>query len=220
MKRFAFFDVDGTLISLKSMFSFQDYWYAVTAGSARQRAAFQDEMGRLARMGASREEMNRRYYAHFAGRPVAEVARLGDRWFEHVERSTRDLYHTAVVARLRRLHGEGIEPVFVSGSFPQILGPLANRLGVRHLLSTTMAVNGEVFTGDILDPQTIGRGKADAIARFLAANDARAADCHAYGDDISDLPMLECVGRPAAVRGDHRLEAIAREAGWEVLATA
>lgn len=218
-KPYAFFDVDGTLISLKSMFSFQDFWYANTAGNDHEQASFEEEMSELRRIGASREEMNRRYYTHFAGRRVTSVALAAERWYQHVERATIDLYHAPVAARLRRHIAEGVEPVFVSGSFPLILGPIARRLGVRHLLATTMHEDGGTFTGDILDPQTIGRGKADAITAFLAANDGDAAQCHGYGDDISDLPMLECVGRPVAVQGDHRLEALAGRAGWEVLPT-
>lgn len=218
MKSFAFFDVDGTLISLKSMFSFQDYWYATAGDSPAKQDAFEDEMARLRRIGASREEMNRRYYAHFAGRRVNAVALAAERWYQHVEHATDDLYLAPVAARLRRHIAEGIEPVFVSGSFPLILGPIARRLGVRHVLATTMHEVDGSFTGDILDPQTIGRGKADAVTAFLAANDGDAGRCHAYGDDISDLPLLQCVGKPAAVQGDPQLEAVARKAGWEVLA--
>lgn len=213
---YAFFDVDGTLISLKSMFSFQDYWYATYDGSPRKRAAFEAEMAGLRNGGASREEMNRRYYAHFAGRPVEAVERAAVRWFDHVLRRTDDLFHPKVVARLLSHHAQGIEPVFVSGSFPAILGPIAERLGVRHILATEMEAKDGIYTGAI-HAQTIGDGKAVAMAAFLEGKAVAANDCHAYGDDISDLPMLQAVGGPAAVRGDHRLESHARRVGWEVL---
>lgn len=215
---YAFFDVDGTLISLKSMFSFQEYWYA-TKGSDRERSLFEADMGRMIRMGATREALNRRYYTHFAGRSVSEVGRVAEEWFAHVERSVaNDLYHPAVVERLHRLSAGGIRPVLVSGSFPQALAPIAKRLAVDHILATVMEVRDGHYTGRILR-QTIGDGKVQAIGAFLDHRAELAAECHAYGDDISDLPMLDVVGHPAAVRGDDRLEAHARRTGWEVLGT-
>ena len=73
------------------------------------------------------------------------------------------------------------------------------------------------YTGEIRPPQCIGRGKAEAIARFLAATGVSAALCHAYGDDISDLPMLDSVGYPVVVRGSRDLEAQAMGRGWPVI---
>lgn len=214
---YAFFDVDGTLISLKSMLSFQDYWYATAEDNPRPRVRFEAEMAGLRRMGATREEMNRRYYAHFAGRPVEAVRRAAVRWFDHILRATDDLFHVRVVSRLLSHHAEGMEPVFVSGSFPAILEPIAERLGVGRILATDLEEADGVYTGAVR-AQTIGEGKVAAMARLLEAQAADPAACRAYGDDLSDLPMLQAVGGPAAVRGDHRLETHARRVGWEVLA--
>jgi HAD superfamily phosphoserine phosphatase-like hydrolase len=105
----------------------------------------------------------------------------------------------------------------VSGSFPAVLTHLARRLGVRHLLATTLEVADGRYTGKILAPQTIGAGKALAIKQFLAGNGGHAEMCHAYGDDLSDLPMLEGVGHPTVVRGDPALEAHAKAMGWRIL---
>ncbi len=105
----------------------------------------------------------------------------------------------------------------MSGSFPAVLAPLAQRLGVDHLLATTLESVGGRYTGEILPPQTIGAGKADAIAAFLRSKEAEAQDSYAYGDDISDLPMLEAVGHPTVVAGDCTLLAHAHRAGWPVL---
>ena len=43
------------------------------------------------------------------------------------------------------------------------------------------------------------------------------ADCYAYSDSITDLPMLEAVGHPAAVNPDRALRRAARERDWPVL---
>lgn len=214
---YAFFDVDDTLIDVKSMFSFQDYWFDQT-GDAEGRRAFLTEMDDLRAADAPWETLNRRYYAHFAGRSVAATAVCAQAWFAALERDHSRLYHAAVVAELQALQNQGVEAVFVSGSFPELLAPAAARLGVRHILATTMEVEGGRFTGAILPPQTIGEGKATAVRTFLAARGVPAAVCCAYGDDISDAPMLEAVGHPTAVSGGRRLQAYAESRGWRIMA--
>lgn len=213
---YAFFDVDDTLISVKSLLRFQDYWYAVT-GDAAGRAAYEADMADLRRSDASWEILNRRFYRHFAGRRVAEVAARGRDWFAAVEAATPGLFHVPVVDCLRRHQAAGEEAVFVSGSFPAVLQPVADRLGVRHVLATTMAVADGCYTGEILAPQTIGAGKAAAAADFLRRRGVHPAACHAYGDDVSDLALLESVGHPTAVRGGRGLEILAEERGWRII---
>lgn len=214
----AFFDVDGTLIRTKSMFAFQAFWYrAHGAAGAREERAFLTEMRALQHGGAERETVNRAYYRWFAGRAVAEVAQAGEDWFASLEPKLERLLIEPAVACLRGHARSGVEPVFVSGSFPAALRPLARHLGVETILATTLlAVDGR-YTGAIGDPQTIGSGKARAAAAFAARTGVDLAQSHAYGDDRSDVPLLALVGHPHAIGGDPPLEAVARARGWPVL---
>ena len=43
------------------------------------------------------------------------------------------------------------------------------------------------------------------------------ADCRAYSDSITDLPLLEAVGHPTAVNPDRALRRVAEERGWPIL---
>ncbi|MEQ1699786.1 MAG: hypothetical protein ABMA25_06730 [Ilumatobacteraceae bacterium] len=43
------------------------------------------------------------------------------------------------------------------------------------------------------------------------------AQCWAYSDSASDLPMLEAVGHPVAVNPDAKLERVAGQRGWPVV---
>jgi HAD superfamily hydrolase (TIGR01490 family) len=218
-KSYAFFDVDDTLIAVKSMFSFQDYWYDAM-GDTAGRQAFLAEMDELRGADAPWEILNRRYYAHFAGRSVASTAACAQAWFAALERERPHLYHTAVVEELRALQSRGVEAVFVSGSFPELLTPAADRLNIRHILATTMEVQEGRYTGAILPPQTIGEGKATAVKAFLAARRVSPAVCSAYGDDISDAPMLALVGAPTVVSGGRGLQTYAEGRGWRVMSPA
>jgi len=219
-RAYAFFDVDDTLITIKSLLRFQEFWYD-WAGDEAGRKAYIDEIQELIAQDAPWEFVNRRYYAHFAGRSIADVRRCVAVWFAKTERSLEErdqrLFHAAIVNRLQQHRQAGVEPVFVSGSFMLLLEPIAHRLHVNHVLGIQQqAVDGHL-TGHILPPQTIGQGKADAVLDFLHSRAVKAEDCYAYGDDISDAPMLSCVGHPFAVRGGRRLEAYAVEQGWPVI---
>jgi HAD superfamily hydrolase (TIGR01490 family) len=219
-KGYAFFDVDGTLISVKSMFSFMEFFRLEWCGDAPSRRAYEDfknEMREMALRGCTREAINLRYYEHFRGVEIEQLRRSGRAWFERIRLHGRSLLLSGIVERLGEHRDEGIAPVFVSGSFVEVLAPLAETLGVAHILATRLVTEGGRCTGAIMPPQTIGKGKADAVLSFLADAGASADRCHAYGDDISDLPMLECVGHPHPVLGDPSLIAQARQRGWEVL---
>lgn len=220
---YAFFDVDGTLIRIKSMFSFHDYWYRHWLQLIGRPADQEGEdisaiLRTLERSGAPREFINRRYYEFFGGRDVAQIAQCAVAWFDHVKH-TPALFIEESVNELERLRTQGIEPVLVSGSFMEILSPIANVLDVKHIMGTRLVANGSRYTGKILPPQTIGAGKAQAVRQFLSAQDCDATACWAFGDDVSDLPMLQCVGNGVAIGGNTEMEALAASHGLRVIST-
>lgn len=213
---YAFFDVDDTLISVKSMLSFQNFWYE-RFSEHQARELYYADLRQHMHENASWEILNRLYYQHFAGRRVADVEQCGEEWFAHTKERHPNLFHAIPLAELKRHQAEGREVVFVSGSFPALLKPVARVTNVTHILSTSMEVENECYTGRILTPQTIGVGKAEAIKTFLASVNGVAEHCFAYGDDISDLPMLQSVGKPTVVRGGRGLEERAIELGWRII---
>lgn len=222
--RFAFFDVDETLIRIKSMFSFKEFFChncAEGSGSAGvpERRRFMRNMGDYQRRGMSREFINRKYYESYRGLRPEDVCDCARKWFSSLKAEISDLYVKPTIDLLRGHRASGEEPVLVSGSSVEILAPLAEELGVRHVLATRLEVRDGRYTGRILPPQMIGRGKRQALEAFIQKHGALAEECFAYGDHPSDLPMLEAVGNPNAVGDDARLKAIAAELGWNVVHT-
>lgn len=218
---YAFFDVDGTLLRLKSMFSFHDFWYQRWIGldSGIRVEEYEDVtaiLRALVESGAQRELINRRFYEFFSGRSVHEVGRCAQAWARTVVADPR-LFVTEVIDELDALRAKGVEPVFVSGSFVEVLTPIAEHLNVSHILATRLLHDDKTYTGRFRAPQTIGEGKALAIGEFLSERSCPQSDCWAFGDDISDVSMLEAVGHPVAVIGDNALSSIARARGWKCL---
>jgi HAD superfamily hydrolase (TIGR01490 family) len=214
--KYAFFDVDDTVISAKSMFSFTELYFKQNPEDSLQKL-FNDEINTLFKNDTDWKIVNSVYYSYFKHFPISKVSAVCQQWFlSHIE-DRQQFYHQNVLQELRQHQIEGTECVFVSGSFRELLQPIADDLGVEHILSINLERDGLMFTGDILPPQTIGSGKADAVKAFLDSRQADAHNCFAYGDDISDVQMLEIVGKPRAVSGGRRLEAYALEMGWPIV---
>lgn len=215
MKSYAFFDVDDTIISIKSMFSFLALYFEIYPDDELQ-DEFDREMKTLIEKDTDWEIVNKRYYAYFKNFPIERVEHASLEWFKKYS-SSEDFYHKNVLNEISRHQSNGVECVFVSGSFVELLKPIANDLNVKSILAINVERDKLMYTGEIIPPQTIGNGKAVALKEFMKNNSASAADCYAYGDDISDAPMLAVVGKPVAVSGGRRLVDFAKDKGWKII---
>jgi HAD superfamily hydrolase (TIGR01490 family) len=211
-RSFAFFDVDGTLWNLSSMFSFARFHHIRRSRFLRRLLLALLASRALRRL--PREIANRLFYLCFAGERPEEVRADISEWYATLP--SRVLNELAVEA-LERLRDLGVDPVMVSGSSDDIVRPLAEELGIEHVLATRPEVVAGRYNGRIQSPQTIGEGKRRAVLDFLSRNRARPESCYAFGDHLSDLPMLEAVGHPVVVPGDPALCELARARAWPLL---
>ncbi len=74
----------------------------------------------------------------------------------------------------------------------------------------------DVLTGLPVEPLCFGEGKVEVAEVYASARDVRLKDCAFYSDSISDLPMLEAVGRPVCIGPDPKLKKIALARGWPI----
>lgn len=216
--RAIFFDIDDTLIAIKSMFRFQHYYFShapehAGADPDRLMNGFRETLADAAK-GKSRETLNRAFYRSFAGRSVATVERLAQDWFDTLPAS---VWIAPAVALLERKRAEGYAVVGVSGSSHEILRGVRARLRLDGLLAARLERRDDRFTGELLPPQTIGAGKAVAIRNFAAVSGIDLDRSAACGDHLSDLAMLELVAERHVVAGDLHMEQVARKRGWPVM---
>lgn len=216
---YAFFDVDETVISIKSMFSFKKFYLISLFGKQEGTRVFEDFLENVKNKvdsGHSRKSINSFYYSQFKGHSLKKLNVLAKEWFELVKLDN-SFYHEPILDRLKKHIDAGEEPVFVSGSSLSIIAPLAYELNVKHILANRPLAVEDKLTGTLLHPQTIGDGKLIAVKEFLKEKNCCAASCFAYGDHISDLPLLEYIGYPFVVKGDKSLISIAHDRGWPVI---
>ncbi len=111
----------------------------------------------------------------------------------------------------------GRRVVLATSSLDFIVAPLAEHLGVRDVVATTLEFRDGVCTGMISGRPLFRAEKQRRVLAFMAQTGHEPRDCSFYTDSIYDLPLLEEVGNPVAVNPDFRLRRVARRKGWPVM---
>lgn len=215
-RRAAFFDVDETLITVKSMFHFLEFYLGEQGEPPATYRRLTAELHQMAASGRPRQEVNRRYYGFFAGQGEQRLARSGREWFDR-QLAAGGLFLPEPTARLAGHLRAGDFVMLLSGSFFACLDPIAEHLGAHWALGTRPLVRRGMLTGEVLVPM-IGATKGRAAHATMAVRDLDPAGCAAYGDHSSDLDLLRSVGRPVVVGSDTVLTGYAERDGWERIA--
>lgn len=120
----------------------------------------------------------------------------------------------ALIAK-HRAAGDYIMIITATNRF--ITGPIAERLGVDHLIATECGMRAGEYTGELAGVPSFQAGKITRLNEWLSENRATLLDSYFYSDSHNDLPLLEKVTHAVAVDADERLRAIAQERGWQVI---
>jgi HAD superfamily hydrolase (TIGR01490 family) len=212
----AFFDLDRTIISGSSVFTFG--WVAYRAGMVPTKQLITDTTSAVAfkLSGASddkTEAVKARILEAIEGVPVATLAALADvvlpKLMKEVRREARGLID---------LHADaGRDTYIVSASPIEIVGKFADAMEMTGGLGTVAEVVDGSYSGELAQPFCYGEGKADALRRIADEKGYDLLASYAYTDSAGDLPMLETVGHPVAVNPDRALETIAYHRGWPIV---
>jgi HAD superfamily hydrolase (TIGR01490 family) len=155
-----------------------------------------------------------RYAAQtLAGREESAFAAECREWYATDVRAHLTQHARDEVERRRRA---GYETVILTGSSPYAAGPLAEELGIEHVVSSRLATAEGRFTGEVEAPLCFGIGKVTRAERWARERGVDLSASTFYTDSLSDLPMLERVGEPRVINPDPRLRALARRRGWPI----
>ena len=212
----AFFDLDKTVIAKSSTLAMGGPLYR--GGLIGRRAVLSGTYAQFVFLlnGADARRMDRMRdtITHLCrGWSVAQVREIVDQTLEEL---IVPMVHAEAVELIRQHQAEHRDVVLVSSSGAEVVEPIGDLLGVDHVVATRMRVEDGCYTGEI-EFYAYGPHKATAIAAFADERGYDLADCYAYSDSITDLPMLEAVGYPSAVNPDRALARIATERNWPLL---
>lgn len=98
-----------------------------------------------------------------------------------------------------------------------ITGPIAEELGIVHLLATEVEFKDGRYTGESPGTPCFRDGKVTRLNEWLDANDADLEGSWFYSDSHNDLPLLRQVAHPVAVDPDTTLREHASDQGWDIL---
>ena len=130
--------------------------------------------------------------------------------------------------RLLDLHRHAGRNTYIVSAAPvEIVESLAHSLGMTAGIGTRGHVEDGVYTGELDGPFCYGPGKVTAMEEIARWDGLDLAQCYAYSDSASDLPMLEAVGhagrrqprrpprppRPAARLADRPLQPAHQDGG-------
>lgn len=90
----------------------------------------------------------------------------------------------------RTLAKIGFHSALVSGGFIEVVGPLAQRLGVHDVRANQLEIVDGRLTGEVLGKVIDRKAKADALVEFAAMHEIPLSRTIAIGDGANDLDML------------------------------
>ncbi|MFI5066921.1 MAG: HAD family hydrolase [Streptosporangiales bacterium] len=213
----AFFDLDKTIIAKSATLAYGPSFYRnglISRGDAVRGALAQLL---FTRHGASHQRMER-IREHVSqlcrGWPAERVGEIVTR---HLDELILPYVYLEARALLDGHRDAGEDVIIVSTSGQEMVGPIGAILGAALVIATRMEIAEGRYTGQ-MEFYAYGEAKARRVRELAAERGYHLADCYAYSDSVTDLPMLEAVGRPHAVNPDRALRRLAQQRGWPVLA--
>lgn len=136
---------------------------------------------------------------------------LAEDAFENVLRPS---LYPAAKGLIDKSRAAGHDVVLVSGALTVVLEQLARYLGAQESIGNRLEFKDGIATGKLLKPVVAGPEKARLIREHAKEKGYDLAECFAFSDSYSDVPMLSVVGHPAAVNPDKRLALLAKAYSW------
>jgi HAD superfamily hydrolase (TIGR01490 family) len=212
----AFFDLDKTIIAKSSVLAFGRPFYQ--GGLINRRAVLRSAYAQFvfALAGADEDQIERMRAYLTSMCQGWDVAQVRDIVSETLHDIIDPIVYDEAVELIGMHKAAGRDVVIVSSSGEEVVGPIGAMLGADHVIATQMVVADGKYTGEI-GLYAYGPEKAVAVRALADANGYDLADCYAYSDSATDVPMLEEVGHPFAVNADRALRRVATERDWPTL---
>jgi len=212
----AFFDLDKTILAKSSSFVFAKPFYkeGLIGRTDVMRSAYAQFMYLTSGADHAQMETMRKYMSQLV--TGWDAARVQAIITEALDTHIDPLVYQEAVDLINFHKEQGHTVIVISSSGNEMVKPIAQRLGADLAIGTQVAIVDGKYTGEITF-YAYGDGKAEVMQSLAMEHGFDLAECFAYSDSQTDLPMLEAVGIPRAVNPDSELRAIAVERGWEVL---
>lgn len=216
MKRFAAFDIDGTLVRWQ-------LYHAIATKLAKNGLFTAEQMAAMDRSlwqwkNREHEESFKDYEANLVKSYSDAILDLDVEKFNSAANAIFDEYKDQVYTYtrdlIRDLKRQGYLLFAISGSQTEIVKKIADYYEFDDYVGTTYEQKNGVFTGQA----SVARDAKDrALSKLIKEHDATYAGSIAVGDSVSDISMLDMVGQPIAFNPEKKLSAYAQDHGWDIV---
>jgi alcohol-forming fatty acyl-CoA reductase len=213
-RQLAVFDLENTLVATNVVDSYA--WFATRHMDAGERARFTartlfEAPRMLALDMIDRGDFLRWFYRRYEDASLDELS--GESW-----ELTSDLLvaksFPAGIRRVREHRALGHRTLLITGALDFVIEPF--RPLFDDVICAHMSQENGALSGELDEAPPTGEARALIMASYAREYGLDLAECVAYADSTSDLPMLEAAGYPVAVNPETKLAALARKRGWLV----
>lgn len=213
----SYFDVDGTLVSTNlvqpTLYYLSNLGTPLKSLKSMGMAFLRAPSMALAEV-RDRRLFNELLYSAYAGVSEDRLEVLSREVYEKVLQPALFPFARDLIDQAKRA---GHEVVLLSGALEVVVRHLADSLGADYVIANRLEMKDRVATGKMLRPVVAGPTKARLLTEHARAGGHDLADCYAYSDSYSDVPMLSVVGHPAVVNPDKKLALLANAYSWPTL---
>jgi HAD superfamily hydrolase (TIGR01490 family) len=214
----ALFDLDHTLIPFDSGMAWTRFLVERGALPADAEARYLDYCHQYV---AGTLDIHAMHRASVAPLAAVEPAQL-EGWLLEFEHAMASCLPASMLELVARHRDAGDRCALVTATTRFIAEPFARAFGLEHVIATEPQRVGGRLSGEIDGLPCFREHKPTRVRVWLAGGAAP----HAleqfgrsifYSDSASDLPLLQAVTHPVAVRPDARLREYALRHGWPLL---
>ena len=153
------------------------------------------------------------YLEAFEGRSKTEM----DVYFEELKVIMQKDFNSQVLERLKQHQQDDIHILLVSGAYTQFLQRVTEGVSFNHIIGTDISYKENKVDTKTRVKHVNGTRKTESLLQALEGQEIDWENSFAYGDSYSDLPVLELVGNPVAVKPEEKLRSVAKARGWEII---
>lgn len=215
--RLALFDLDHTLIPFDSGLAFMRFLVARGALPAATDAAYLEQCRRFVAGRIDVLDLHRALVLPLAAAKRGEL----DAWLADFDAALAPTLPPAALALVAAHRDAGDRCCLVTATTRLVAERYAAAFGIEEVLATEAQRDSlGRLTGEVVGAPCVGAHKLDKLVTWLALDGHRLAELERssfYSDSIRDLPLLDAVSDPVAVRPDAALRAVAAQRGWRVI---
>jgi HAD superfamily hydrolase (TIGR01490 family) len=215
-KKFAAFDIDGTLIRWQ-------LYHAIVDALARlgyiDTSAFESiHMARMAWKTRTHAEAFKAYERELVGLYDQALTSLSTEQFSRAISAVFDEYKDQVYTftrdLIKDLKTKGYVLFAISGSQTEIVKMIADYYGFDDFSGSTYVQRDGKFTGEVILPFL---HKDKVLSELVSKHNVGFKGSIAVGDSAGDVKMLEAVEKPIAFNPEQKLFDKAKQRGWKIV---